>query len=147
MEDDFLAGEPELSALLDGFENGTWPIAKWRHMHHLAVAACHIAEGNAPMDRLRTHIRSYNERQGGRNTEDSGYHETITRFRVEVVSRYLASLPAGLPRLEIARRVVAEFASRRDMFRDYYDFDVVKSREARAKWIPPALPLSNQGSI
>jgi hypothetical protein len=48
------------------------------------------------------------------------------------------SLPSGLSKPEIARRVAAEFAPKRDLFREYYDFDVLKSRVARAEWIPPA---------
>jgi hypothetical protein len=142
MEDGFLASEASLSALLAGFEDGSWPIAEWRHKHHLAVAACYLAdEGEAPMDRLRAGIKRYNLSQGGENTEDRGYHETITRFWVEIVSRYMASLPPRLPRLEIARLVVARFESQRDLFREYYDFDVVKSRAARAAWIPPSRPF------
>jgi hypothetical protein len=148
MEDGFLASEASLSALLAGFEDGSWPIAEWRHKHHLAVAACYLAgEGEAssgseaPMDRLRAGIKRYNLSQGGENTEDRGYHETITRFWVEIVSRYMACLPAGLPRLEIARLVVARFESQRDLFGEYYDFDVVKSRAARAAWIPPSRPF------
>ncbi len=89
------------------------------------------------MDRLRDRIRAYNVSQGGENTEDRGYHETITRFWLETVIAYRESLPAGLSRLETARRVVEEFAPRRDLFRDCYEFDVLKSREARKRWIPP----------
>jgi hypothetical protein len=144
--DDFLETDAALATFLARFEDGSWPIAEWRHKHHLAVAACYLAEGNAvAMDRLRSNIKRYNVSQGGENTEDRGYHETITRFWVEVVSRYVASLQAGLqaglPMVEIARLVVAKFESRRDLFREYYDFDVVKSREARAAWIPPSRPF------
>jgi hypothetical protein len=33
--------------------------------------------------------------------------------------------------------LVAEFAPRRDLFREYYSFDVVRSVEARRSWMPP----------
>ena len=89
------------------------------------------------MSRLRADIKRYNVSQGGENTADRGYHETITRFWLEVVRGYIASLPAGLSKLEITRRVTDQFAARRDLFRDYYNFDVLGSREARADWIPP----------
>jgi len=138
MNPEFLSSDETLAALLSHFEAGTWPIADWRHIHHLAVAACYIRENLNSMDRLRDSIKHYNLSQGGRNTEDSGYHETLTRFWVEVITNYLESLPSGLPRLEVARLVVANFASQRDLFQTYYDFDVVKSREARQVWIPPS---------
>jgi hypothetical protein len=133
----FLSGEAALTAFLSAFEDGTWPGADFRHAHHLAVAVCYLFEEPDPMDRLRDRIRAYNVSQGGENTEDRGYHETITRFWLETVIAYRESLPAGLSRLETARRVVEEFAPRRDLFRDCYEFDVLKSREARKRWIPP----------
>ena len=141
MSEIFLEDDNALQSLVSSFENGTWPIGGWRHSHHLAVAACYVLDGPDALDRLRRNIPAYNVAQGGQNTPDSGYHETLTVFWYEVVSRFIAQLPGGLTRLEVTRRVVAEFAPQRDLFRDYYDFDVVKSREARARWIPPSRPI------
>ena len=144
MSEMFLEDDAALRALLAGFEDGTWPIADWHHHHHIAVAACYIVENPDAMDLLRARIARYNESQGGKNTPDSGYHETITRFWVEMISRWIARLPPGLTKLQIARRAVADFGDRQELFREYYDFDVAASREARAKWIPPTRPLSDQ---
>lgn len=149
MDDDFLSGESALTAFLARFEDGTWPVAEFHHAHHLAIAACYLRDDShagstardSVMDRLRTRIRLYNISQGGENTVDRGYHETLTRFWVEIVDRYMSSLPVELKRIEVARLVVAEFRGRRDLFRDYFDFDVVASREARSAWIPPVRPL------
>jgi len=93
--------------------------------------------GKSALDRLRANIPRYNVSLGGKNTEDSGYHETLTCFWHDVIRDFIATLPAGLDRLTVARAVLTEFAPQRDLFRHYYDFDVVNSREARAKWIPP----------
>ena len=143
MSETFPEDEAALQSLIAGFEDGTWPGAQWRHSSHLALAACYILDYPDAMNLLRTRIARYNESQGGKNTPDSGYHETITRFWVEIISRLMADLPPGLTRLEVARRVVACFGDRRDLFRDYYDFDVVTSREARATWVPPIRPLDS----
>jgi hypothetical protein len=134
---DFLESEAALDALLAGFEDGTWPKAKWTHAAHLATGACYIVAFDDALDRLRTGIPRYNVSQGGQNTEDSGYHETLTVFWNNVIRDFIRTLPPTQDRLSIARVVVAEFALQRDLFRKYYDFDVVNSREARAKWIPP----------
>jgi hypothetical protein len=147
MEDEFLASEAALETFRARFENRTWPGGEFRHRHHLAIAVCYILESSQPMDALRKSIKSYNVSQGGENTEDRGYHETITRFWIELVSAYMASLPAGLSRLEIARLVVENFASQRDLFQQYYNFDVLKSREARANWIDPKKPLPEPQSF
>src|ERR1019366_4432490 len=142
MSETFPEDEAALQSLIAGFEDGTWPGAQWRHSSHLALAACYILDYPDAMNLLRTRIAGYNESQGGKNTPDSGYHETITRFWVEIISRFIGRLPPDLSRLEVARRVVASFGNRRDLFRDYYDFDVVTSREARAAWVPPIRPLA-----
>ena len=136
-----------LESLISGFEDGTWPGSEFRHLQHLAIAVHYLWADPDPMSRLRGSIKRYNLTQGGENTEERGYHETITRFWLEVVRDYIASLPAGLSKLEITRRVTGEFASKRDLFRDYYDFDVLKSREARATWIPPNQAPSGVTSI
>jgi hypothetical protein len=134
---EFLSSDATLDALIAGFEDGTWPKAQWTHAAHLAAAACYILHGESVLDRLRTNISRYNVSQGGENTEESGYHETLTCFWYGVIRDFVGTLPAGLDRLAVAREVVTEFAPQRDLFMQYYDFDVVKSREARAKWIPP----------
>jgi hypothetical protein len=136
---EFLASEAALQALIAGFEDGSWPKAQWTHAAHLTLGACYILEGDSALDRLRTGIPRYNVSQGGKNTEDSGYHETLTCFWHDVIRDFIATLPSGLDRLAISRAVVTEFAPQRDLFRQYYDFDVVNSREARAKWIPPTI--------
>ncbi len=139
MTESFLADEASLEALIKGFKDGSWPGREFRHPAHLAVCACYILEGEDAMDRLRIAIRRYNESQGGVNTADAGYHETITRFWVDTVRDAIQSMPSGLTRLETAREIVARFADQRDLFQKYYDFDVLKSREARTVWIPPTV--------
>jgi hypothetical protein len=131
-------GEEWIDELLRGFGNGTWPSREWKHMHHLVLAACYILDGDQALERLRAGIPRYNVSQGGENTVDSGYHETLTCFWHLIIHDFIAKLPPGLSRAEAVRRVVDEYAAQRDLFREYYDFDVVKSREARATWIPPA---------
>ncbi len=135
---DFLTSDASLNALMAGFEDRTWPKEQWTHSAHLAAGACYILDNrDTALDRLRWEIPRYNVSQGGANTEDSGYHETLTCFWHDMIRDFIGTLPAGLDRLAVVRAVVMEFAPKRDLFREYYDFDVVASREARAKWIPP----------
>jgi hypothetical protein len=142
MAESFLDDEVALDALLSGFKDGSWPGRDFRHPAHLAVCACFILDGDHAMERLRLAICRYNENQGGKNTADSGYHETITRFWVDIVRDAIEAMPPGLTRLETARDIVARFRDQRDLFQKHYDFDVLKSREARAVWIPPTVKVS-----
>ncbi len=137
---EFLASEASLDALIAGFEAGTWPKAQWTHAAHVTLGACYILDDRGTaLDRLRANIPRYNISQGGENTADSGYHETLTCFWHDVIRDFMGTLPAGFDRLAIVQAVVAEFAPKRDLFVRYYDFDVVKSRAARANWIPSTI--------
>lgn len=132
-----ISGE-SLCSLVQGFEAGTWPAANWKHEQHVMLAACYILDYPDALERLRTGIPAYNVSQGGKNTADSGYHETLTIFWYLILRKFLTGIP-GMSRLESIHAAVREFAPKRDLFRDYYDFDVVKSTEARATWIPPTV--------
>jgi hypothetical protein len=54
-----------------------------------------------------------------------------------MIAQYLGETDAAGGKLDEVRRVVEEFGGRRDLFKQYYSFDVVASREARARWVPP----------
>ena len=128
--------EESLDRFIAAFEDGSWPGADWKHSHHLVVAACYVIQygRDEALRRARVNIARYNESQGGQNTEDSGYHETLTVFWMNVVAD---AVPPGTSRVDAVREVVRVLAPRRDLWRDFYSFDVVKSREARATYIAP----------
>ncbi len=137
----FMGSEADLDGMIYGFENGSLPRAEWTHAAHLALCASYVLEGDrdgiSPLDRLRANIPKYNVSQGGANTEDSGYHETLTCFWHQTIRDYIACLPTEFDRLEIIGEVVNRFINQRDLFAKFYNFDVVNSREARARWISP----------
>jgi hypothetical protein len=89
-------------------------------------------------DHMRVCVRRFNEAVGGKNTDTSGYHETITVFWIKVLAALQAANPA-LPRAAFATLAVERFGNRRDLFREFYDFDLVASTEARRSWIAPTL--------
>jgi len=142
---DFLETEDTLTDFLESFERGSWPKSAWNHAAHVAVAACYLIEDpeGDPADRMRRGIVHYNQCVGTVNSDHRGYHETITLFWLSVVKSRLRGLPDGLPRVEAVRVLVTELAPQRDLFREYYSFDVVRSVEARKSWIAPDLkPLT-----
>ena len=137
----YLESEDALSNLVRAFENGTFPGKDWKHPEHLALAACYLYDNPfdaAPL-RARDRIRAYNESQGGKNTEDSGYHETLAVFWLQLVNRHLDRTK---PRLAATRALIEQFASQRSLYREHYGFDLLTSREARARWIAPSPPLT-----
>lgn len=135
------ATEADLDEFLRGFEQGTYPVRQWTHAAHLAMAGGDLTRMSAAeaVPFLRERIAAYNVAQGGQNTETSGYHETLTVFWVKIVAAHLAGLDSSLSRLERVRSTVETFAGQSGLFREYWSFDVVKSREARHGWVPPDL--------
>jgi hypothetical protein len=132
--------EVEIDEFLAAFEDGTLPKARWTHRAHLLTGACYVHQLGeaAATDRMRACVRRYNEAVGGENTETSGYHETITVAWIKLLARLLReSEPIG--RAEFARVAVERFEADRDIMRRHYNFDLVKSVEARKRWVPPTL--------
>ncbi len=76
----FLASESSLRDFVALWESRRLEKAAWTHAAHIAVCAFYSAEfgrGEA-LRRMRAGIPLYNVAVGGENTEDSGYHETLT---------------------------------------------------------------------
>ena len=109
------------------------------------MAACYLIEysDEDAAGHMRRGIIHYNQCVGTVNSDHSGYHETITLFWLALVKARLRDLAEGLPRMEAVRLLVSELAPQRDLFREYYSFDIVGSVEARKSWIAPDLrPLA-----
>ena len=136
---DFLETEEALNDFLESFERGTWPKSAWNHAAHVAVAACYLIEypDEDASGYVRRGIVHYNQCVGTVNSDHSGYHETITLFWLAIVRARLRELADGLSRVDAVRFLVTELAPQRDLFREYYSFDVVRSVEARRSWIAP----------
>ena len=131
--------EAALAAFIEGFEQGTYPKAQWTHQAHIAMAAHYLTGHPVPEATalIRARIPAYNIAQGGQNTEDSGYHETLTIFWIWVVAGFLAGLPPDLPRLAMIAATAGHFGADRRYHERFYEHDVVKDKEARRQWVPP----------
>ena len=132
--------EDEIDVFLQGFEECTLPKERWTHGAHLLTGACYVwALGReAGLTKMRNCVRCYNLAVGGQNTESSGYHETITVMWIRLIDG-LWQEARPMERAKFARLAVEKFEPMRAVFRDYYGFDVVGSREARLGWVAPDL--------
>ena len=132
--------EPEIDEFLAAFEGGKLPKEHWTHSAHLFTGACYVhALGEEPaIQHMRVCIKRHNESVGTANTETSGYHETITIAWIKMLKRLLRD-SSPMNRAEFAHLAVERFAGDRGIFGRYYEFDLVKSVEARRRWIPPTL--------
>ncbi len=132
------ATEIEIDEFLTAFESGTLPKERWTHAAHLLVGACYVHRlgQSSAVNHMRKCVRRYNEAVGGKNTATSGYHETITIFWIKVLDALLLNAQP-IARAEVAALAVERFAPQRDLFRRFYDFDLIASNVSRAVWIPP----------
>ena len=141
----FLATEDTLEQFIADWKLGTLPKRLWTHEAHVGVAAYFAFEheNEETFAILRHGIRHYNTCVGTANTEDSGYHETLTGFWASEVGKLVRS--SGFSsRLEAVRAAVAAFGEDKYRFRHFYSFDIVGSRRARREWIEPdSMPKRN----
>jgi hypothetical protein len=88
------------------------------------------------LDLLRDRIRAYNETTGVPNTATGGYHETITRFYLMIIRRFLASADLSRPVDDLAAELILAYGDRELPLR-YYSKNRLFSTAARAGWLPP----------
>lgn len=132
--------EDQIDAFLRAFEGCTLPKSEWTHAAHLLTGACFVHQmgRDAALRKMRECVRRYNESVGGKNTSTSGYHETITVMWIRLLDGLRQEHPA-MDRASFAALAVQRFVARRDIFREYYSFDLVASTEARLEWVEPNL--------
>jgi hypothetical protein len=141
--------ESEIDAFIAAFEGCTLPKEEWTHAAHLLTGACyvHALGADAATTAMRANVRRYNESVGGRNTETSGYHETVTVAWIKLLDALLQRAQP-VDRAAFAARAVAFYAPQRQIFARHYDFDLLQSTPARLGWIEPNLaPFSASALI
>jgi len=144
-------GAPGSSAtdrLTAAFVACTLPAAEWTHEAHLRVGLWHRLRmpAEASLDTLRDRIRRYNESLGNENTDTDGYHETITRFYVILIDRFVAAADVTRDIDQLADDLIAHLGFR-GLPLDYYSSDRLFSVEARRAWLAPDLAALPAGPL
>jgi hypothetical protein len=130
----------EVERVVARFGDGTLSHAEWTHRAHLTVAlwyASHHPPAEA-LDLVRAGILRLNAAHGVPTTTTRGYHETITRFYMHVVARYVEQEGRAGDWAERANLLVARSGGR-DLPLRYYSEARLTSPEARAGWVEPDL--------
>ena len=134
---DFLESEEALTIFVGRWERCELPVEAWTHSAHVATCAYYALRFDRAtvFERMKTGILHFNQSVGTPNSEDRGYHETLTRFWVGAVCDVIG-LSSALTAIEKVRGAVSALNSPH-YSKNFYSFDVVRSREARKIWIPP----------
>jgi hypothetical protein len=136
--DPFLASDSSLRDFVALWEARRLPKAEWTHAAHVAVCAFYAAEFG-PLDalrRMREGIPIYNVAVGGQNTQESGYHETLTCLLAKIVGDFIAAGEFTTPYAAVCA-AVQRFGQQRKLHEEFYTYDVVADRRARREWVPP----------
>jgi hypothetical protein len=136
--------EAQTDRLARAFRDCTLPKAEWTHEAHLRVGLWHLLRcpADEALNHLRDGIRRYNAACGVANTDSSGYHESITRFYVWVITRFLATADRTRSVDALAGDLVRQCGDRRLPLR-YWSRERLFSAEARTGWVEPDIqPLA-----
>lgn len=132
------ASENEIKDLVDRWSDGTLPAKDWTHAAH--VATCSYLVWNHTLatayQLMKEGLYRFNQAGGTPNTDERGYHETLTRFWVTLLF-YRIHRGHYSRCLQATNAMVARYGTQSRAERTFYSFDVLKSKEARLRWIPP----------
>src|SRR5258707_1915059 len=103
-----LESEGELQRFVEAWKAGRLPKAEWTHAAHVAMAAYfafdHAADATFAI--MKAGILNHNTSVGTPNTEDNGYHETLTRFWASEIGGFFRC-GRVMSRVEAVRAAVA----------------------------------------
>ena len=129
-----VVSEANAVATFDAFVNGRLGKDEWTHEAHLITAWVALRD-RTPAETLaflRTAIQTHNCGIGIRNTDVSGYHETMTVYYVTAVANAIAD-GAALTLEELSEVPTCS----RTAALDYWSKDVLFSTDARLGWVAP----------
>jgi hypothetical protein len=131
--------EADIDRIGRSAETRTLPKCEWTHAAHFAAAIWILTHPDRVAERdMPVVIRGYNEATGTRNTDTTGYHETITQASIRVARAFLVDRPDS-GRAEALSELLASPFGRSDWLLAYYSRDRLFSVEARRGWVEPDL--------
>lgn len=130
----------ETERIARGLIDRTLPKGQWTHHAHLRAGLWHVHHHGpfVALDLLRERISKYNESVGTANTDTSGYHETLTRFYVVIIDRFLAAADRSADLDTLAQDLIASHGDRRLPLHHYSEARLF-STVARRAWVEPDL--------
>ncbi|WEK42318.1 MAG: hypothetical protein P0Y64_13065 [Candidatus Sphingomonas colombiensis] len=124
-----------------GLIDRSLPKPEWTHAAHFAAALWllrHRPALTAP-GAIREVISGYNAATGTPNTDEGGYHHTITLASMRAASAWLHTHPATISLSEILAHLLASPFGKPDWLLAYWSRSLLFTPEARHGWIEPDL--------
>ena len=130
--------------LVEAFEKRTLTKGEWTHAAHLVVGLfyCRTLPFAVARNVMRDGICWLNDTHGTLNTDDSGYHETLTVFWMNRIWNYLDQAGATKSLVVLANELVDRY-NKPDLPLSYYSRETLYSASARRDYIPPDNRIKN----
>ena len=130
----------DIAAFIRAFETCTLPKPRWTHQAHLLVGLWYLSRHapDAALNIVRERIRAYNEAVGTANTNDSGYHETLTRLYLDGIAAHIAR-HSNEPLTKSLALLLETPLARSDWPLTHYSRERLFSVRARQQWVEPDL--------
>ncbi len=124
-----------------GLIDRSLPKAEWTHAGHFAAALWLLRHEPEAVVRRRMPpmIRAYNEATGGVNTDEAGYHETITLASIAAARAFLDARPLAAPLHLVVDELMASRLGRPDWPLAFWSKGLLFSAAARRDWVEPDL--------
>lgn len=129
----------EAEKLIHQFEACELPKEKWTHEAHFVMALWYFCHQPLPLAirLIKDGIKKYNISVGGTNTDDSGYHETISVFYIRLIINYIMQTVPGQSFGNQLAGLWSQDFLQKDYPLRYYTRKLLMSKEARKNWIAP----------
>jgi len=125
--------EDAIREVVRKFERCQYAAEEFTHVRHLTVACwylCTLPEKEA-LDRMREGLLRFTAHHG-----KHGYHETITRFWIELLADHLGHMPAGMSLTDKTNNALEHHGNKEVLF-SFYSRERVMSERARRAWVEP----------
>ncbi|WP_440134622.1 hypothetical protein [Chitinophaga sancti] len=125
--------------LIEQFENCTLPKAAWTHENHFVMALWYCVKYPLPqaIAKISNGIKKYNESVGGQNTDESGYHKTITLFYTSTIAHYIITNGITTFTEAVLTDLLKQPFLQKEYISGFYSTEYLMSKEARQHWRAP----------
>ena len=129
----------DAAAMIRDFESGVYPKENWTHQAHFIMAFWYCFHQPIPgaIRSIKNGIKHYNICVGGQNTDDAGYHETITVFFTRQVIQFLSQSKDLDDIDQLLEDLLAQPFLKKDFMLNYYSKERLMGRDARKRWVEP----------
>jgi hypothetical protein len=130
------SSDSEIDRIGRGLLDRSLPKAEWTHAAHFAAAFWLLRRPD--MHAMPGLIRAYNEATGVPNTNNSGYHETITLGSLRAARAWLAPRADRALHAALNELLASEYG-RSDWLLTFWSRPLLFSVAARTAWVEPDL--------